>query len=105
VDGIQIRLVIVLNVLIVVVLSPSFIISSDGNILLHSNPAKAAPVTSVNDMYVFSFSNKTGNDEVIFKSSTDGGLTFSNIVGLTNGTISDQKDAVLSANNKNIIIS
>jgi hypothetical protein len=41
----------------------------------------------------------------MFKSSTDGGLTFSNTVGVINSTIPNFKEAEISADNKNIIIS
>ncbi len=102
-EMIQVRLVIIPIALIEVVLCSFFIISSGESISSHSSSANAY-ATSVNDLYVFSFSNKTGNDEVMFKSSTDGGLTFSNSVGLINSTIPNSKDVEISANNRNIII-
>ena len=104
-EAIQVGLVIILIALIEVVLCSFFILSSGENISSNSSSANAPYATSVNDLYVFSFSNKTGNDEVTFKSSTDGGLTFSNTVGLINSTIPNSKDVEISANNKNIIIS
>ena len=52
---------------------------------------------------MFSRFRMTGNEEVRFKSSMDGGLTFSNTVGLINSTIPNPKDVEISANNKNII--
>ena len=102
-EVIQIGLVIVLT--LIVVLCPLFMTSSGGNNSLNSYSAKAASATSVNDIYVFSFSNKTGNDEIMFRSSTDGGSTFSNTVGLTNSTSPNPKDVEISADDKNIIIS
>ncbi len=101
---IEIGLAIVLTILIVV-LCPLFLFFSGGNNSLHSYSAKAASATLVNDIYVFSFSNKTGNDEIMFRSSTDGGSTFTNTVGLTNSTIPNLKDVEISADDKNIIIS
>jgi uncharacterized protein (UPF0333 family) len=103
-EVIQIGLVIVLTVLIVV-LCPLFMTSSGGNNSLNSYSAKAASATSVNDIYVFSFSNKTGNDEIMFRSSMDGGSTFSNTVGFTNRTIPNPTNVEISADDKNIIIS
>ena len=91
-------------VFIEVVLCSFFIISGE-NISSHSNSANSAFATSVNDIYVFSYSNKTCNDEVMFKSSTDGGLTFRNTVGLINSTVLDPEDVEISADNENIIIS
>jgi len=102
-EVIQIGLVIVLT--LIVVLCPLFMTSRGGNNSLNSYSAKAASATSVNDIYVFSFSNKTGNDEIMFRSSTDGGSTFSNTVGLTNSTSPNPKDVEISADDKNIIIS
>jgi uncharacterized protein (UPF0333 family) len=101
---IEIGLVIVLTILIMV-LCPVFMTSSGGNNSLHSYSAKATFATSVNDIYVFSFSNKTGNDEIMFRSSTDGGSTFSNTVGLTNSTIPNLKEVEILADDRNIIIS
>jgi hypothetical protein len=102
--AIQIGLLIVPTTLVVALFS-LFMISSDADNALHSNYAMAASATSANDIYVFSFSNKTGNDEVMFRSSTDGGTTFSNIVGLINSSIPNPKDVEITADDTNIIIS
>lgn len=104
-EGIRIGLAAVLIAFIEVVLCSLFIVSSGENISLRSNFANAVYATSVEDIYVFSFSNKTGNNEVMFKSSTDGGLTFSKEVGHINSTIPNPRDIEISADNKNIIIS
>lgn len=101
---IQIGLLIVPTTLVVMLCS-LFMTPSGADNPLYSNHAMAAFATSANDIYVFSFSNKTGNDEVMFRSSTDGGTTFSNIVGLINSTIPNPKDVEITADDSNIIIS
>ena len=59
-----------------------------------SGRSAAAPIaTSGNDVYISWWSNKTGNDEVMFKASTDGGKTFSSKVNLSNTPNSDSQDA------------
>ena len=45
--------------------------------------SKAPIATSGNDVYVSWWSNKTGNDEVMFKASTDGGKTFGSKMNLS----------------------
>lgn len=104
-EVIQTGLVTVPIAFLEVALCSFFVNSLDTNISSYSNSANVAFATSVDDIYVFSFSNKSGNDEVMFKSSTDGGLTFSNTIGLVNSTIQNPKEVEISANNNNIIIS
>jgi hypothetical protein len=50
-------------------------------------------VSGDNNVYVVWWSNKTGNDEVMFKASTDGGKTFANKMNLSNTPKSDSQDA------------
>ena len=40
-------------------------------------------------MYVAWWTNKTGNDEVLFRASTDGGTTFGDKINLSNTTDAD----------------
>ena len=50
--------------------------------------AKAPMATSGDNVYIVWWSNKTGNDEIMFRASTDNGKTFGPILKLaTNGTI------------------
>ena len=65
----------------------------------------AAPMaTSGNNVYVAWWSNKTGNDEVMFKASTDSGKTFSNKMNLSNSPKSDSQDAQIAAAGSNVYI-
>jgi peroxiredoxin len=60
--------------------------------------------TSDNDVYVAWSSNKTGNDEVMFKASTDGGKTFSNKMNLSNTPKSESQDAQIAAAGNNVYV-
>ena len=65
----------------------------------------AAPMaTSGNNVYVAWWSNKTGNDEVMFKASTDSGKTFSNKMNLSNSPKSDSQDAQIAAAGSNVYV-
>ena len=57
-----------------------------------------------NNVYVTWWSNKTGNDEVMFKASTDGGKTFSNKMNLSNSPKSDSQDVQIAAAGNNVYV-
>jgi hypothetical protein len=65
-----------------------------------------APVATSGDsnVYVTWWSNKTGNDEVMFKASTDGGKTFSDKTNLSNTPKSDSQDAEIAASGNNVYV-
>ena len=54
--------------------------------------------------YVAWFSNKSGNWEVLFRSSTDGGQTFSDKINLSNTTETDSVDVEISADGENVLV-
>jgi len=58
-----------------------------------------------NNVYITWWSNKTGNDEVMFKASTDGGKTFSNKTNLSNSPKSNSQDAEIAASGNNVYVS
>ncbi|MGN6624252.1 MAG: sialidase family protein [Candidatus Nitrosocosmicus sp.] len=62
---------------------------------------KAPIATSGNNVYVAWWGNKTGNYEVMFKASNDGGKTFGDKINLSNSTkgISVEADVAASGNN------
>jgi hypothetical protein len=66
-----------------------------------------APIATSGDknVYVTWWSNKTGNDEVMFKASTDGGKTFSSKMNLSNTPKSDSQDAQIAAAGNNVYVS
>jgi hypothetical protein len=55
-------------------------------------------------IYVAWWSNKTGNDEVMFKASTDGGKTFGDKMNLSNTPNSDSQDAQIAAAGSNVML-
>ena len=66
---------------------------------------KEAPIaTSGNNVYIAWWSNKTGNDEVMFKASTDGGKTFVDKINLSNSTNSESQDAQIAAAGNNVYV-
>lgn len=54
--------------------------------------------------YVAWFSNKSGDWEVLFRTSTDGGQTFSDKINLSNTTETDSVDVELSADGDNVLV-
>jgi hypothetical protein len=69
--------------------------------------AKKAPIATSGDnsVYIAWWSNKTGNDEVMFKASADGGKTFADKMNLSNSTNSESQDAQIAASGNNVYVS
>jgi hypothetical protein len=66
-----------------------------------------APIaTSGNNIYIVWWKNTTGNNEIMFRASTDNGQTFSDKINLSNSTDADSQDAEIEAtDNGDVIIS
>jgi len=66
-----------------------------------------APIATSGDknVYVVWWTNKTGNDEVMFKASTDGGKTFSDKMNLSNSTNAQSQDVQVAASGNNVYVS
>jgi len=73
---------------------------------LDENQRKAAPIATSgdNNAYIAWWSNKTGNDEAMFKASTDGGKTFNSKMNLSNSNNSDSQDAQIAAAGNNVYV-
>jgi hypothetical protein len=65
---------------------------------------KVSVAISDNNIYVAWGSNKTGNDEVMFRSSTDAGKTFGDKVNLSNTTNSDSQDVEIAADAVKVVV-
>jgi hypothetical protein len=67
---------------------------------------KAAPIATSgdNNVYIAWWSNKTGNDEVMFKASTDSGKTWSNKINLSNTPNSESQDVEIAASGNNVYV-
>ncbi len=65
----------------------------------------AAPVAIFeNDIYVAWWTNKTGNDEVMYRMSSDAGKTFTDKINLSNTPNSDSTDVEISADEGKVAI-
>ena len=63
-----------------------------------------APIaTSDNNVYVTWWTNKTGN-EVMFRASTDNGVTFGDKMNLSNTTEADSDDAEIAASGNSVYV-
>jgi hypothetical protein len=67
-------------------------------------PRAPIATSSDNSVYVTWWSNKTGNDEVMFKASTDGGKTFGSKINLSNTPNSESQDAEIAAAGNNVYV-
>ena len=68
---------------------------------------KAPIVTSGDNIYIAWWTNKTGNDEVMFRASTDGGKSFGDKINLSNTPKVDSHEveiATFGDNATNIIV-
>jgi hypothetical protein len=64
-----------------------------------------APIaTSDNNVYITWWSNRTGNFEVMFRASTDNGVTFGDKMNLSNTTEADSDDAEIAASGNNVYV-
>lgn len=64
-----------------------------------------APVaTFENDVYVAWWTNKTGNDEVMYRVSSDAGKTFTDKINLSNTPNSDSTDVEISADEGKVVV-
>jgi hypothetical protein len=66
---------------------------------------KAPIATSGDNVFITWWTNKTGNDEVMFKASTDGGKTFGEKMNLSNSSKSESQDAQIAANGDHVYVS
>ena len=60
--------------------------------------------TSDNNVYVTWWTNKTGNDEIMFRASTDNGITFGDKMNLSNTTEADSDDAEIAASGNSVYV-
>ena len=80
---------------------------STSGLVLPANSNRNAPIaTSGDNVYIAWWANKTGNDEVMFRASTDGGKTFGDKVNLSNSPKTDSQDVQIDTfgDNDNKII-
>jgi hypothetical protein len=72
---------------------------------IHINPFVKAPITiSGDNSYVAWWTNDTGNDEVMFRASTDGGQTFGDKINLSNTTDSDSTRVEIDSDADSVVV-
>jgi hypothetical protein len=65
---------------------------------------KAPAIISGDNIYIAWPMNNTGNDEVMFRSSTDGGATFADKINLSNSTDKESQNVEMAGDGDNVII-
>jgi hypothetical protein len=66
---------------------------------------RKAPIAIVGDnVYIAWPTNRTGNDEVNFRASIDGGATFADKINLSNSTGAESQDVEIAGDGDNVII-
>ena len=67
-------------------------------------PGLGAPIaTSGDNVYIAWWTNKTGNNEVMFRASSDGGKTFGDKINLSNSTVNSER-AEIGTSGKNVFV-
>jgi hypothetical protein len=65
---------------------------------------REAPIaTSGDNVYIAWWTNKTGNNEVMFRASSDGGKTFGDKINLSNSTVNSER-AEIGTSGKNVFV-
>ena len=66
---------------------------------------KKAPIaTSGDNVYIAWWTNKTGNDEVMFRASTDSGKTLGEKMNLSNSTNAESQDVSIDASGDSVFV-
>jgi hypothetical protein len=97
-------------VLSVITTTMTTTVKSSNATVLKKSPAKVnahldAPIAiSGDNTYIAWWTNETGNDEAMFRASTDAGQTFADKINLSNTTDADSQDVEIEAEGNNVII-
>jgi hypothetical protein len=66
--------------------------------------ADAPIATSGDNIYITWWTNKTGNNEVMFRASTDNGRTFGDKINLSNSTEAESVDAQIGSSGNRVFV-
>jgi len=82
-------------------------IDSESNFAVERKPPAAPAVVSGDNIYIAWWTNKTenGNEEVMFRASTDAGATFGDKINLSNTTDADSRRVEIAGGGDNVIVS
>jgi hypothetical protein len=99
--------VIVMITLGIVVIETTTTIQQQVDAVTSKRDFQGGTQTSIfeNDVYVAWWTNKTGNDEVMYRLSSDAGKTFTDKVNLSNSPNSDSVDVEISADEGRVAVS
>jgi hypothetical protein len=64
----------------------------------------APPAITGNNIYVVWWTNETGNDEVMFRASSDAGQTFGDIMNLSNTTGADSTSVEIDSDSDSVVV-
>jgi hypothetical protein len=70
----------------------------------HETLRKAPPAITGDNIYVAWWTNETGNDEVMFRASTDAGQTFGDQINLSNTTDADSTRVEIDSDADSVVI-
>jgi hypothetical protein len=107
------RTLCVMVILVLSVITTTMIVasnSSDATTVLKKRPAKVnahldAPIAiSGDNTYIAWWTNATGNNEVMFRASNDGGASFSDKINLSNTTNAESQDVEIAAEGNSVIV-
>lgn len=92
--------------MIVTVVASSIIMVKSTYALVHTGDLtrKAPAVVSGDNIYIVWWANNTGNDEVQFRGSTDGGATFADKIDLSNTTGAESQDVEIATGGDAVIV-
>ena len=88
---------------ITAILQPQAAYAGVGEVISADRKAPIA-TSGDNNVYITWWNNKTGNDEVMFKASTDGGKTFGDKMNLSNSPNTQSQDAQIAASGSNVYV-
>ena len=77
---------------------------AEGQMNVAARSEKAPVATFENDIYVAWWTNETGNDEVMYRVSSDGGKTFTDKINLSNTPGADSVDVEIAADEGKVAI-
>jgi hypothetical protein len=99
--------VIVTITLGIAIIATTTIIHQQVNAVTSKRDFQGGTRTSIfeNDVYVVWWTNKTGNDEVMYRLSSDAGKTFTEKVNLSNTPNSDSVDVEISSDEGKVAVS
>jgi hypothetical protein len=100
--------VVIIMALVTTAAAPSLPLQLTGvaaSITTTLTPVLLVPIAISDDnVYLAWPTNKTGNYEVMFRASTDSGVTFTDKINLSNSTDAESQDVQIAADNDNVIV-